>query len=128
MSLRALATDTAGQLNVLGHDGHTLGVDGAQVGVLKQANQVGLGSFLEGQDGSGLETQVGLELLGKFAHKPLNKGIQEKETKNPKDMRTSSSFMRAVRLDLTWKGNLRMRSSVDFWYLRISRKATVPGL
>ncbi|KAJ1452428.1 hypothetical protein M885DRAFT_526985 [Pelagophyceae sp. CCMP2097] len=26
-----------------------------------------------------------------------------------------------------WKGSLRMRSSVDFWYLRISRRATVPG-
>eukprot|EP00959_Pyramimonas_sp_CCMP1952_P381806 8000679-Pyramimonas_sp.AAC.1 len=28
--LSALATDTAGKLDVLGHDGHTLGVDGAQ--------------------------------------------------------------------------------------------------
>ena len=26
-----------------------------------------------------------------------------------------------------WKGSLRMSSSVDFWYLRISRSATVPG-
>ena len=26
------------------------------------------------------------------------------------------------------EGELRMRSSVDFWYLRISRRATVPGL
>jgi len=27
-----------------------------------------------------------------------------------------------------WNGSFRMRSSVDFWYLRISRRATVPGL
>ena len=27
-----------------------------------------------------------------------------------------------------WKGSLRMSSSVDFWYLLISRRATVPGL
>ena len=27
-----------------------------------------------------------------------------------------------------WNGSLRMSSSVDFWYLRISRRATVPGL
>ncbi len=27
-----------------------------------------------------------------------------------------------------WNGSLRISSSVDFWYLRISRKATVPGL
>ncbi|KAL5660687.1 hypothetical protein ACJX0J_027812, partial [Zea mays] len=26
-----------------------------------------------------------------------------------------------------WKGSLRMSSSVLFWYLRISRSATVPG-
>merc|ERR1719486_1677760 len=26
-----------------------------------------------------------------------------------------------------WNGSLRMSSSVDFWYLRISRRATVPG-
>ena len=44
--LSTLSTDTASQLDVLGHDGHTLGVDGAQVGVLKQADQVGLASLL----------------------------------------------------------------------------------
>merc|ERR1740138_931113 len=27
-----------------------------------------------------------------------------------------------------WKGSLRIKSSVLFWYLRISRSATVPGL
>uniref|UniRef100_A0A8R7QW43 Secreted protein n=1 Tax=Triticum urartu TaxID=4572 RepID=A0A8R7QW43_TRIUA len=27
-----------------------------------------------------------------------------------------------------WNGSLRMSSSVLFWYLRISRSATVPGL
>jgi len=34
----------------------------------------------------------------------------------------------AISLTNLWKGSLRMRSSVDFWYLRISRSATVPGL
>ena len=41
-----LATDPAGQLHILGHDGDPLGVDGAQVGVLKQSNKVGLASLL----------------------------------------------------------------------------------
>ena len=45
-NLSPLATDTTGQLDVLGHDGHPLGVDGAQVGVLEEADQVGLGSLL----------------------------------------------------------------------------------
>ena len=47
LSLSALATDAAGQLDVLGHDGDALGVDGAQVGVLEQTDQVGLGSLLK---------------------------------------------------------------------------------
>jgi hypothetical protein len=38
--LSALATDAACQLDVLWHDGHALGVDGAQVGVLEQTHQV----------------------------------------------------------------------------------------
>ena len=45
--LGALATDAAGKLDVLGHDRHTLGVDGAQVGVLEQTHQVSLASLLK---------------------------------------------------------------------------------
>ena len=45
--LGTLPTDTAGKLDVLGHDGDTLGVDGAQVGVLEETDQVGLGCFLQ---------------------------------------------------------------------------------
>ena len=33
--LRALASETAGKLDVLALDGDTLGVDGAQVGIFK---------------------------------------------------------------------------------------------
>ena len=56
--LSTLATDTAGQLDVLGHDGHTLGVDGAQVGVLEQADEVRLAGLLEREHGQRLEAQV----------------------------------------------------------------------
>jgi hypothetical protein len=61
--LSALASDAAGQLNVLGHDGHALGVDGAQVGVLEQTHQVGLGGLLQGQQGGALEAQVALRYI-----------------------------------------------------------------
>ena len=47
----ALATDSAGKLHVLGHDGDSLGVDGAEVGVLEESNHVGLSSLLKGKDG-----------------------------------------------------------------------------
>ena len=46
-ALSALASDPSRELDVLWHDGHPLGVDGAQVGVLEEADQVGLGSLLK---------------------------------------------------------------------------------
>lgn len=45
-------------------DGDTLSVDGAQVGILEQGDEVGLDRLLQGTDGGGLETEVGLEVLG----------------------------------------------------------------
>ena len=40
--------------------GNTLGVDGSQVSVLEQGNEVSLGGLLKSHDGGGLEAQVGL--------------------------------------------------------------------
>jgi hypothetical protein len=69
--LRSLATDTAGKLNILGHDSHTLGVDSTQVGIFEKTNQVSLSSFLEGQHGRSLESKIGLEILGDLTDKTL---------------------------------------------------------
>ena len=77
--LSTLATDAAGQLDVLGHNGHTLGVDGSQVGVLKQAHQVGLSSLLEGQHSAALETQVSLEVLGNLTNQTLEGQLPDQE-------------------------------------------------
>lgn len=78
-SLRPLATETPGKREILGLtvkgwrqtlpkrvadvDVHrdTLGVDGSQVGVLEEGDEVGLGGLLEGHHGRGLEAQVGLD-------------------------------------------------------------------
>ena len=49
-SLGPLTTDAASELDVLGHDSHTLGVDSAQVGVLEQTDEVSLAGLLEGHD------------------------------------------------------------------------------
>ena len=78
-SLSPLSTDAASQLDVLGHDGHPLGVDGSQVGVLKQANQVGLSSLLEGKYSAGLEPEVGLEVLGNFSHQALEGQLADQQ-------------------------------------------------
>ena len=77
--LSALATDAAGQLDVLRHDGDALGVDGAEVGVLEEADEVGLACLLEGQDGGGLEAQVGLEVLGDLADEALERQLADQQ-------------------------------------------------
>jgi hypothetical protein len=79
MNLRALATDAAGQLDVLGHDGDTLGMDGSQVGVLEQADQVGLSGLLKGEHGRALESQVGLEVLGDLSHQALEGQLADQQ-------------------------------------------------
>ena len=54
-ALSALSTNAASELDILGHDGHPLGVDSCQVCVLKQAHQVGLSGLLQCQDCAALE-------------------------------------------------------------------------
>jgi hypothetical protein len=83
-----LTAETAGQLDVLLQlgvrtccakwncvgrktyrlDGDTLGVDGAQVGVLEEGDEVRLNGFLEGADGRRLEAEVRLEVLGNLTN------------------------------------------------------------
>lgn len=46
-------------------------MDGAEVGVLEKRDEVGLNGLLESTDGGGLETEVGLEILGDFTDQTL---------------------------------------------------------
>ena len=78
-SLSSLATDSPGQLDVLGHDGDTLGVDGAQVGVLEQTDEVSLAGLLESHDSRGLEPEVSLEVLGDLSHQTLEGQLADEE-------------------------------------------------
>ena len=77
--LCSFSTDSAGQLNVLGHDGDALGVDGAQVGVFKQTNKVSLASFLKGHHSGALEAQIRLEILSDFSHKTLEGQLADQQ-------------------------------------------------
>jgi histone H3 len=77
--LRSLSADAAGELNVFRHDGNTLGVNGAQVGVLEETNEVSLRSLLKGEDGRSLEAQVTLEVLGNLADETLEGELADEE-------------------------------------------------
>ena len=58
------STDTLGQLQVTTHDGNSLGVDSAEIGVFIERYHVGLGGFLQAEHGRCLESQVLLERMG----------------------------------------------------------------
>ena len=67
----SFTTDATCQLDILGHDGDPLGVDGADVGVLEQPHQVSLACLLNGHDSRSLEAKISLEILGDFPDEPL---------------------------------------------------------
>jgi histone H3 len=77
--LGALTADPASELNILGHDGDTTGMDGAQVGILKETDKVGFSSLLEGTDGGGLEAEISLEILGNLTNKTLEGELADEE-------------------------------------------------
>ena len=77
--LSTFSADTASQLDILWHNGDTLGVDSAQVGIFEKANEVSLGSFLKSHHGGRLETQISLEVLSDLTHQPLERQFADEE-------------------------------------------------
>jgi len=77
--LSSLTADSSCQLDVLWHNGHTLGVNGAQVGVLEESDQVSLTGLLEGADGCALEPEISFEILSNFSHKTLEGQLADKQ-------------------------------------------------
>ena len=77
--LRSLAPNSPGQLHILWHDSDSPCVNGAQVGVLKEPNKIRLCRLLKSQHGGALESQVGLEILSDFTHKPLEGQLSDQE-------------------------------------------------
>ena len=115
-SLSPLATDSPGQLDVLGHDGDTLGMDGAQVGVLKQTNKVSLRCLLKGLHCRSLESQVGLEVLGDLTDQTLEWQFADEKLSgflvSPDLTKSDSSWSVPVWLLHSAGGGCRLASSL----------------
>ena len=77
--LSSLSSDSASQLNILGHDGHTLRVNGSKVGVLEKTNEVRLCGLLEGQDSARLEAEISLEILSDLSDESLEGKFSDEE-------------------------------------------------
>lgn len=78
-SLGVLSTDATSENHILLHDGHTLGVDGAQVGVLEEGDEVSLRSLLKSSDGGALETEIRLEGLGDLTNEALEGELTDEQ-------------------------------------------------
>ena len=79
VSLSTFSTDSASQLDVFGHDGDSLSVDGTQISIFKQTHQVRFACLLQRADGGTLEPQVGLEILGDLPHQPLERQFPDQK-------------------------------------------------
>ena len=77
--LDLLAADSARKLHVSRHDGHALGMNGAEVGVLEQPNQVSFCGLLQGSDGCRLEADVVVEGVRNLADQTLEWQFAQKQ-------------------------------------------------
>lgn len=54
-------------------------MDGAQVGVFEERDQVGLNGLLQSADGRALEAEVGLEVLSDLTNQALERQLADQE-------------------------------------------------
>ena len=73
------SADAASQLDILWHDGHALGMDGTQVGIFEESNQVCLSCLLQGQHSRALEAKVGLEVLCDLTDQTLERKLTDQQ-------------------------------------------------
>ena len=60
-------------------DSDTLGVDGAEVGVLKERDEVSLDGLLQCTNGRRLESKIGLEVLSDLTNQALEGQLSDEE-------------------------------------------------
>ena len=63
----------------LGHDGHTLGVNGTDVGVREKTDEVRLSGLLESKDSMALEPHVASDFFRDLTDHPLKGQLANKE-------------------------------------------------
>jgi hypothetical protein len=78
-SVMMLVVTHVGELVVELTDGNTLGVDSAQVGVLKEGDEVSLNGLLESTDGGALEAEIGLEVLSDLTNETLEGELSDQK-------------------------------------------------
>lgn len=61
------------------HDGDSLSVDGAEVGVFEETDEVGLGGFLEGEKSGALESHLRLGVVSDLLDDSLERKLSDEK-------------------------------------------------
>lgn len=77
--LSTFAANSTSELNVLWHDGNSLGVNGTQVSVFEESDEISLAGFLKSHDGRALETQIRLKILCDFTDETLERQLANQQ-------------------------------------------------
>lgn len=103
-------------MDVLRHDGDALRVDGAEVGVLEQPNEVGLACLLQSQHGTALEAKVRHEILCDLLYQTLERQLAKQKFRGllvPADFpQRDGAGAVAMRLLNTSRGGRRLLGSI----------------
>jgi len=109
MVLCAFAADSASELHIFRHDGHSLGVDGAEVGVLKESDHVSFSSLLESEYCAALESQVSLVLLSDISDESLERQLADEKFSG---LLVLSDFSES---DSSWSESVGLLDATDSW-------------
>ena len=66
-----VTSHSSGKLHVLSHDGDSLGMDGAEASILENADEIGLGCLLKGNECLSLESKVVVDVTANVSDKSL---------------------------------------------------------
>ena len=77
--LESFTSDSSSEKDVLFHDGDSVGVDGAHVGVFEETNEVGFRSLLEGKNGGGLETGFSSDFVSDLLNESLERKLSDQK-------------------------------------------------
>ena len=70
----AVSADSSGEVHILLEDSGALGVDGTEVGVLEDSDDVSFRSFLEGKESLRLESELVVKIRADASDKSLERG------------------------------------------------------
>lgn len=76
---KSVSSDSLGQLEVASHDGHSLGMNGTQVGVFKERDEISFSGFLEGEHCRRLESKFLFPFMGDFSDHSLERELSNKK-------------------------------------------------